>query len=532
MFGSGAMTNSIAELEDARCIFVIGSNTTEAHPLIATRIMRAKQRGAQLIVADPRKIHLAHFADIYVRQRLGSDVALINGIMHIIITEGWQAHEYIAERTENFEELKKTVLNYPPDRVSQITGVAAADLHAIAKAYALSASSSIVYAMGITQHTTGVDNVKSLANLALLCGKVGYEACGVNPLRGQNNVQGACDMGALPNVYPGYQRVDDEEIANKFEAAWGRPLSRKPGYTIMEMMHGIEEGKVKGMYIMGENPVLSDPNQAHVESALKKLAFLVVQDVFLTETAQYAHVVLPSVSFAEKDGTVTNTERRVQRVRKAIEPVGASRPDWQIISLLATKMGYPMTYHDPCAIQEEIRTVTPSYAGISYARLNGQGLQWPCPHEEHPGTTFLHKDRFTRGKALFTAIEYKPPVETADNAYPFMLTTGRTFVHYHTGTLTRRSQSLEQEQPEGYVEIHPVDARKYGVTENKKVRVVSRRGAIDIWPLITTRVPAGTVFIPFHFVEAAANALTNDALDPLAKIPEYKVCAVNIENID
>jgi formate dehydrogenase alpha subunit len=532
VFGSGAMTNSIAELEESRCIFIIGSNTTEAHPLIATRIMRAKAKGAQLIVADPRKIHLAHFADIHVRQRLGTDVALINGIMHIIIKEGWQAHGYITDRTENFEELKKTVLNYPPDRVSQITGVLVADLHAVAKAYATSASSSIVYAMGITQHTTGVDNVKSLANLALLCGKVGYEACGVNPLRGQNNVQGACDMGALPNVYPGYQRVDEEEIAQKFETEWGRPLSRKPGLTIMDIMHGIEEGSVRALYIMGENPVLSDPNRAHVESALRKLDFLAVQDLFLTETAHYAHVILPSVSFAEKDGTVTNTERRVQRVRKAIEPVGESLPDWQIISTLATKMGYSMTYHDACAIHEEIRKVTPSYAGISYERLNGQGLQWPCPHEDHPGTKFLHKDRFTRGKALFTAIDYKPPIETADTEFPLMLTTGRTFVHYHTGTLTRRSKSLDQEQAEGYVEINPVDAEKYGLRENNKVRVASRRGAIEIWPLITTRVPVGTVFIPFHFAEAAANVLTIDALDPLAKIPEYKVCAVRVEKID
>jgi formate dehydrogenase alpha subunit len=525
------MTNSIAEFEDAHCIFIIGSNTSEAHPLIANRILRAKAKGAKIIVADPRRIHIAFYADIHVRQNPGTDVALLNGIMNIIIAKGWQAQAYIDERTENYDALKETVAHYPAEKVSEITGVSVKDLTAIAEAYAKAPSASIVYAMGITQHTTGVDNVKTLANLAMLCGRVGAESGGVNPLRGQNNVQGACDMGALPNVYPGYQQVADEAVANKFETAWGLQLSRKPGLTIMAMMHAIDEGKLRALYIMGENPVVSDPNRSHVESLLQKTEFLVVQDIFMTETAQHAHVILPGVSFAEKDGTFVNTERRVQRVRKGIEPVGNSRPDWQIICSLSSLLGYPMSYPDAAAIQDEIKSVTPSYGGITYARLDGEGLQWPCPNLEHPGTKYLHKERFTRGKGLFSAIEYRPPAETCDDEFPLILTTGRNFVHYHTGTLSRQSRSLDDEQKEGYAEINPLDARKYGISERDRIHVVSRRGAIDIKPAITDRVPEGTLFIPFHFVEAAANTLTIDALDPVAGIPEYKVCAVRIEKL-
>jgi formate dehydrogenase alpha subunit len=526
------MTNSIDELESSKCIFIIGSNTTEAHPLVSNRILRAKARGSKLIVADPRKIHIAHYADLHVSQKLGTDVALINGIMQIIITEGWEARDYVAERTENFEKLKETVMNYPPEKVAGITGVPVPDIRAIAEAFAKAESASIVYAMGITQHTTGVDNVKSLANLAMLCGRVGFESCGVNPLRGQNNVQGACDMGALPNVYSGYQQVADEAAAKKFEAAWGVPLSRKPGLTIMEIMHGIDQGTIRALYIMGENPIVSDPNAAHVSEMLSKVEFLAVQDIFMTETAEYAHVVLPSVSFVEKDGTFTNTERRVQRVRKGIQPIGDSRPDWQIICSLSTLMGYPMEYADAKEIQDEIAAVTPSYAGITYDRLEGEGLQWPCPNAEHPGTKYLHKEKFTRGKGLFSAIDYKPPAEIEDSEYPFLLTTGRNFIHYHTGSLTRRSKSLDDEQKEGYVEINPLDAQRYGLTEEKEIRVISRRGSIAIKPEITRRVPEGTLFIPFHFAEAAANVLTSDALDPVAKIPEYKVCAVRIEKAE
>jgi len=523
------MTNSLDEFEHAECIFIIGSNTSEAHPLIASSILKAKEKGATIIVADPRKIHIAHYADIYVRQKLGSDVALINGIIQIIISEGWEAKDYIASRTEQFKQLKEVASTYTPEKVEEITGVSPKDLKAIAKAYAQSKSSSIVYAMGITQHTTGVDNVKSLANLAMLCGRVGVESGGVNPLRGQNNVQGACDMGALPNVYPGYQPVSNEEAAQKFEAAWAAKLSRQPGLTIMEMFNATLEGKIKGMVILGENPLISDPDLHHVEEALKALNFLVVIDIFLSETGKLADVVLPGVSFAEKDGTFTNTERRVQRIRKVIEPLGDARPDWQILCDLAKGMGYSMEYSHPSEIQEEITKLTPSYGGIFYDRIEEQGLQWPCPTREHPGTKFLHQDKFARGKGLFHPIEYKSPAELSDEEYPFQLTTGRTFVHYHTGTMTRNSPSLHTEMSEGYVEIHPEDAEKLGIRAADPVKVTSRRGEIETKAMITKRVAKRIVFIPFHFAEAAANTLTNTALDPTAKIPEYKVCAVRVE---
>ena len=523
------MTNSIDELEHAECIFIIGSNTSEAHPLIASRIFKAKERGATIIVADPRKIHLAHYADIHVRQRLGTDVALINGIMQTILSEGWEDKDYIAARTEQFDQLREALAPYTPEKVEEITGVSANDLRSIARAYATSKSSSIVYAMGITQHTTGVDNVKSLANLAMLCGRVGVESGGVNPLRGQNNVQGSCDMGALPNVYPGYQQVNNEETAKKFEAAWGTTLSRKPGLTIMDMFDGALAGTTKAMIILGENPMVSDPDLRHVAEALNALDFLLVIDIFLTETARLADVVLPGVSFAEKEGTFTNTERKVQRVRKAIEPVGSARPDWQILCDLSRAMGYPMDYSHPSAIQEEVAALTPSYGGITYERLEQGGLQWPCPTKEHPGTKFLHKDRFTRGKGLFHPVAYKPPAELTDADYPYQLTTGRTFVHYHTGTMTRNSPSLHAEMKEGYIEVHPEDAQKLGIRENDMVKITSRRGAIETRVVITERVEKKVVFIPFHFVEAAANVLTHAALDPVAKIPELKVCAVRVE---
>jgi formate dehydrogenase major subunit len=528
-FGSGAMTNTIDEIESARCIFVIGSNTTEAHPLIGSRIMKAKEKGAHLIVADPRKIHLAAYADIFVRQNLGTDVALINGIMNVILKEGWHNSTFIQERTEGFEEFQKVVEGYTPEKVEEITGVRAEDIKRIAQMYARSESSAIVYAMGITQHITGVDNVKSLANLAMLCGQIGRESTGVNPLRGQNNVQGACDMGALPDVYPGYQAVTDEANAGKFSKAWNTKVSTQRGLTVGEMLKAAVEGKVKAMFILGENPMVSDPDIQHVKQALESLDFLVVQDIFMTETARLADVVLPGVSFAEKDGTFTNTERKVKRVRKAIEPVGDSRQDWQIISDLSTRMGYEMSYADPSEIMEEVARVTPSYGGIHYDRLEEDGLHWPCPNREHPGTRYLHKDRFTRGLGLFHAVGYLPPGELPDKEYPYMLTTGRMYVHYHTGTMTRRSPSLSKEVEEGYVEINPQEAKKLRISQGERVKIRSRRGEIEIKADLSERVERAIIFIPFHFAESAANVLTNPAIDPIAKIPEYKVCAVTIE---
>lgn len=531
-FGSGAMTNSIEEIENANAILVIGSNTTEQHPIISQRIKRAaKWKGAKLIVADPRAIKLTEFADIWLRQRLGTDVALINGLINVILNEELWDREFVVQRTEGFDEMKVGIEKYTPEYVEEVTGVPAADIRQAARLYAQAERASIVYAMGITQHTTGTDNVLSLANLAMLTGNVGREGTGVNPLRGHNNVQGACDMGALPNVLPGYQRPEVAEVKEKFEKEWGAKLPEKPGLSVVETLQAAKEGKVKGMYIMGENPALSDPDITHVIEALESLDFLVVQDIFLSETAELADVVLPAVSFAEKDGTFTNTERRVQRVRKAIEPIGQAKPDWQIITELATKMGYPMAYESPKQIMEEIARLTPIYGGISYDRLENGGLQWPCLHQEHPGTKFLHQDKFTRGLGRFTAVEYIAPAELPDKDYPLMLTTGRVLYHFHTGTMTRRSWGLNEICPEGFVEINPDDADKLQIPDGSMVKIVSRRGWVITGARVTEVVPPGTVFMPFHFKEAAANVLTNPALDLVAKIPELKVCAVRVERI-
>jgi formate dehydrogenase major subunit len=530
-FGSGAMTNSLPELANCKAIFVIGSNTTEAHPIAAKWLMRGKANGAKLIVADPRWIQLADLADVAVQQRLGSDVALLNGLMHIILKEGWQDQAYIDERTEGFEALKAKLEEYPPDKVAQITGIPADNLRRMAELYAKNKPAAIVYAMGITQHTTGVDNVKSCANLAMLTGNVGVASGGVNPLRGQNNVQGACDMGGLPNVFTAYQPVADEAANKKFSEFWGKDLPKKPGLTILEMFKGIDEGKIKALYVVGENPMVTDPDLHHVEAALKKLDVFIVQDVFPTQTAKLAQIVLPGTSFAEKDGTFTNTERRVLLVRQACKPVGESRPDWQIVADLSTRVGYPMHYNSAEEIFEELRKVTPSYAGMSYKRLEAAGLQWPCPTEEHPGTMFLHKDRFSRGKGMLHAIDYKPPAEEPDAEYPLFLTTGRSFVHYHSGSMTRVSPTLHRELATGYMEISPTDAKAMGIKDGEKVKVSSRRGEIQIKAKVSRKVDRGVVFIPFHFAEAAANVLTNPAYDPVAKIPEYKACAVKVEKL-
>ena len=528
-FGSGAMTNSVAELEDSDCIFVIGSNTTSSHPLVATRILRAKEKGARLIVADPRKIQLAMMADVYVSQNLGTDVALLNGIMNVIIERGWHDQAFIEDRTEGFEDARKVIDEYPPERAAEITGIPAEDITKIAEYYATAKAGSIVYCMGITQHTTGVDNVKSLANLAMLTGHIGRESTGVNPLRGQNNVQGACDMGGLPNVYPAYQAVTVPDNQKKFESAWNVKLSEKLGLTIPEMLSGLSDCSVKALYIVGENPMLSDPDINHVEKALKSAELLVVQDIFLTPTAELAHVVLPGTSFAEKDGTFTNTERRVLRVRQAIDPVGDSRPDWRIIQEVSGRFGSPMEFDSPEAIMREIAGLAPSYGGVTYDRLEGEGLQWPCPNTDHPGTKFLHKDGFTRGKGLFHAIGYKPPAEVVDDEFAFWLTTGRVFAHYHTGTMTRNCPTLDAEIQEGFLEMHPEDAARIGVAHGDKVSIASRRGSITARTMVTERVRQGMVFMPFHFFESNANILTNPAHDPIAKIPELKVCAVKLE---
>lgn len=531
-FGSGAMTNSIAELENSDCILVTGSNTTETHPVIATRIKRAvRLNNKALIVIEPRRIDLVRHATLWLRQRPGTDIAVFNGLMNLIIQENLHDQAYIAERTENFDALRETVAKYTPEYVEQISGVPAADLRRAARLYGQAKAAAIVYAMGITQHTVGTDNVKTMANLAMLCGNVGIEGGGVNPLRGQNNVQGACDMGALPNVFSGYQPVTDANARAKMEAAWGvKNLPDWVGLTMTGMVPAISEGKIKALYIVGENPVISDPDSDHLVKAFKKLDFLVVQDIFLTETAALADVVLPATTFAEKSGTFSNTERRVAPVHQVIPPLGDSRPDWQIIAEISRRLGYPMDYADPEAIFEEIRRVTPSYAGITYARLEAEGgLQWPCPTTEHPGTVYLHRDQFSRGKGAFFAIDHRDPAEMPDADYPLVLTTGRLLYQYHTGTMSRRAPGLEEKAPECFVEIAAGDAMDYGIGDGDTVRVKTRRGELVVRAQVSPKAVPGTIFIPFHFHEAAVNKLTNAALDPVAKIPEYKVCAVHIE---
>lgn len=533
-FGSGAMTNSINEFEDAELILVTGSDTTAQHPLIGTRIVNAvKDKKAKLIVIDPREIELCKYAAIHARQKNGTDVAWINGVINVIISENLCDTKFIEERTENFAEVKALVAEYTPENVEKITFIPAQTIREIARLYAKTKKAMIIYSMGITQHTTGVDNVKSLANLAMCTGHLGYPSCGVNPLRGQNNVQGSCDLGALPNLYTGYQKVADEPIRKKFEEAWGvTNLPEKAGLTVTEIIHAAGKGTIKGLYIMGENAAISDPDSTHVKESLENTEFLVVQDIFLTETAQYADVVLPAASFAEKDGTFTNTERRVERIRKAISPPCEAKADWEILCEVAKKCGYNgMNYKSPCEIMDEAAKLTPIYGGISYQRLDPYGLQWPCPTKDHPGTAVLHKEKFSKGKGTFMAVKYLPPAEQPDDEYKFTLSTGRIYWHFHTGTMTRRTAVLDREAPEAYVEIHPDNAKELNIHNGEMAKVSSRRGSINIKARVTTQVVKDSIFIPFHFKEAAANVLTNPAVDPIAKIPEFKVCAAKVEKL-
>jgi formate dehydrogenase alpha subunit len=529
------MTNSAKEVLNAEVILVTGSNTTENHPVIGNMIKHAvRYNGAKLIVIDPRAIELTKYATIWMRQKSGTDVAWMNGMMNVIINEGLFNRDFVENRTENFEAFKETVSKYTPERVEEISDIPKEKLISAARLFAKAKKGMLFYSMGITQHITGVDNVKSCANLQMLTGHLGIESGGVNPLRGQSNVQGACDMGCLPNVFTAYQAVINEDFVKKFQDAWGvEVLSNKVGLTIPDMINNAYSGKLKALYVFSENPMLSDPNINHLREALAKLDLLIVQDMFLTESTELAHVVLPGTSFAEKDGTFTNTGRRVQRIRKAIEPIGNSKPDWLILTELAGCFGHDWKYRDPEDIFDEMRKLTPSYAGMNYKRLDNEGgLQWPCPNEEHPGTPYLHKEKFTRGKGLFHAIEFIPPAEMPDDEYPFVLNTGRLLYHYHTGTLSRKVKALNAIVPEGYVELSPFDARRLKISDNEMIEVKSRRGKIEIKAKITDMVDAGRIFIPFHFKEAAANLLTNDAFDPVAKIPEYKVCAASIRKLD
>ncbi len=529
-FGSGAMTNTIADIEKANVILITGSNTTENHPVLSSVVKRAATlKGAKLIVVDPRRIQMTRYATKWLRQNLGTDVAWINGLMHVIIKEGLHDRQFIEKRTEGFNELQKTVEKYTPDTVERVTGIPARELIDAARLYAKAERASILYCMGITQHTTGTDNVKSLANLAMLCGHMGMEGGGVNPLRGQNNVQGACDMGGLPDVYSGYQKVADPVLRQSMAAAWNvAELPAQPGLKATQMIPAAHDGTLKALYVVGENPLVSDPDVNHAEKSLNNLDFLVVQDIFLTETAQLADVVLPGACYAEKDGTFANTERRVQRVRKAVEPPGEAWEDWKIICEIAARLGYMMVYDSSRQIMEEIAKVTPSYAGLSFERLEHEGIHWPCPTPEHPGTPILHREQFTRGKGLFHAIDYIEPAEMIDDEYPLYLTTGRLLYQYHTGTMSMKTGGLNEIAPEAFVEISPQDARKFELKEGSRVNIDSRRGTIQARIKISRMAVSGTVFIPFHYAAAAANRLTNAALDPISGIPEYKVCAVKL----
>jgi predicted molibdopterin-dependent oxidoreductase YjgC len=538
------MSNSMDDIaQQAAAIFVIGSNTTEQHPVFGAMLRQAVlQRGAKLVVADPRRIDLTEFACLHLRQRSGTDIALLNGLMHIILENGWEDKAFIESRTEGFDEFREVVAQYPPEVASEITGIPVEKLYQAADILGTNRPMATIWAMGITQHITGVRNVMALANLQMLLGNLGVPGGGVNPLRGQNNVQGACDMGGLPNVYPAYQSVTSPDARHKFETAWGAKLPPETGLTVTEMIPAALQGGIRALYILGEDPATSDPDSAHIRRCLEACEFIVLQEIFPSETAAFADVILPGASFAEKTGTFTNTERRVQMVRKAIEPRGSSRPDWEIITDLAQRIissesrvdgqapyaGW--NYHSTEDIMREISALTPSYGGVSHARLErGERLQWPVLDENHPGTPILHIGKFPRGRGKFTPIEHIPPAERPDDSYPFVLNTGRVLYHWHGGVMTRRAAGLLEAYDRALVEINPMDAERLHVNGARRLRIVSRRGSIEAEAWITDRVPPGMVFANFHFPEAGANELTIAALDPVAKIPEYKVCAVRVE---
>ncbi len=531
-FGAGAMTNSIGEIRDADFLLVIGSNTTEAHPIIAMEMKRAVRRGATLVVADPRQIWLTTIAERHLMLKPGTDVWLLNAMAHVIVTEGLAAHAWIEANTEGFAAVEDAVRNYTPEKAEEITGVPAQDIRKTAREYARTRKAGVYYTLGITEHTHGTDNVYALSNLVLMTAHLGGASMGLNPLRGQNNVQGANDAGASPVFYPGYQRVTDETVRKKYEASWGTPLDREKGLNLNQMMH--EVGKsLRALFIMGEDILLSEPNVTQLEERLNGIEFLVLQDIFLNETARYADVIFPAACFAEKEGTFTNSERRMQRVRKAVEPPGLARADWEILVDLANACGADWSYADTGEIFHELCQDAPKFAGISYEKIERQGgVQWPCPTQDHPGTRYLHKDGILRGKGLFQPVDYRPSVEGADAEYPLVLSTGRTLYHYNAATQTRRSSGTVEKQPEAFLEIHPRDAKKRGIGDGELVDVASRRGTVRIRAVYSRQVRKGCVWMPFHYREARANLLTVDFGDPVTGTAEFKVCAVKVTKID
>lgn len=529
--GSGAMTNSITDLHEADLIVVWGSDTTENHSIIGGQIIRAKLAGAKLLVVDPRRIRLAHLADLHLQPRLGTNIALANGLLHVIFRNGWENRDFISSRCEDTAGLRKKVEEYPPDRVASITGVPETDIVEAARLYSQSKAAWLCYGMGITQHATGTSNVIALSNLVLATGQIGRPGAGINPLRGQNNVQGACDMGALPNVYPGYQDVLDPAMQAKFEKAWNGPVPKTPGMTSLGMTSAALSGSFKCLIIMGEDPVVTDPDQNHVRRALRALDLLVVSELTLTETAKEADVIFPAASFAEKDGTFTSCERRVQRVRAAIPPPGEARPDWRMLGELARRMGKSgLDWESATNIFDEMAALSPIHSGMSFAKVSaGDGIQWPCNAEHPGGMSVLHEKSFPVGRGRLIPISHAGPAELPDENYPFWFTTNRLHFHYGCGSMTRKSPLLEREIPDGLVFMNPADAGQLGLRDRSPVRIVSRRGAVETRAILTDDLPPGTLTMPYHFREAPSNLVTNTAQDPVTKMPELKVCAVRVE---
>lgn len=528
--GAGAATNSFDQIEGVDTIFLFGSNPTEAHPVVSIPMKKAIRKGARLIVGDPRMTWMAKRADVWLNLMPGTNKALINGIIHVILREGWENKDFISKRTEGIDELRAKVAEYDPERVEKITGVSKDRIIEAARIYSHARNAMVIYGLGVSEHRTGTENAMAISNLALVCGHIGRPSTGIMALRGQNNVQGASDIGPMPHIFPGYQPVTDPDIRAKFEKAWGVKIKPEPGLKSLEMLDAAIEGKIKGLYIIGEDTAQTDPNLHHVWKSLESLEFLVVQDIFHTETTRFAHVILPGASFAEKYGTFTNGERRIQLIRKAIEPV-AGMAEWQVICELSTRMGYPMRYNHPSEIMDEIASLTPIYGGVSYDRLEEEGIQWPCPTKDHPGTKTLFTETFSRpnGLARFVALDHEGPGEVPDEEYPFVLITGRIREHYNNGSMTRRIPGIMELVPEELLEINPEDADGLGIKNGDWVKVSSRRGEVKVRVKVTDRSQKGNVFLTFHHQNALTNVLTSEFRDYIAGTPEYKACAVRVD---
>jgi formate dehydrogenase alpha subunit len=528
--GAGAATNSLAQMPEIDTIFLFGSNPTEAHPIVSLHLKKALRNGAKLIVTDPRKTWMAERADVWMNLKPGSNIALLNGLVKVILDNGWENKEFIAARTENIDELREKVQEYDFDRVEQLTGVSRDKIIEAARMYSQADKAMIVYGLGVTEHRTGTENAMAIANLALVCGQIGRPSTGIMALRGQNNVQGATDLGPLPATLPGYQSIMDEKVRKKFGDAWNVTIKKEPGLKSVEMLDECVKGTFKGIFILGEDPAQTDPDLYHVRKALESVDFLVVQELFHTETTRFADVILPGASFAEKDGTFTNGERRVQRVRKAIEPL-AGMAEWEVLCKISTLMGYPMEYKNPAAIMDEIASLVPIYGGISYERLEKGSIQWPCPDKNHPGTTTLFTDLFAKnsGLASFMALDHIGSGEVADESYPLVLITGRIREHYNNGSMTRRSKGIDVIVPTERVEISKEDAEMLGIKDRNWVKVSSRRGEVKVRAKVTDRSQKGSVFMTFHHQSALTNDLTSEHRCPIAGTPEYKSCAVRVE---